>query len=159
MVKRHKPKIDKPIRKLKRSTLLIGLAVGLAFSIIMGVTAGAIGLGSIYPQLNRIAEPLVCPGTTMSYSRRVSEIGTATYYTAEWFCVDERTGARNRAGVEHHLPVCRSVLRSTVLCYTAGRFIFLLELERWAGTERWSTQIKPALKIISLNQEDIHSWQ
>lgn len=92
MAKRHKLNIDN--RKLKTSTLIVGIGVGLAFSILMGVTGGAMGLGSIYPHLNLIAEPLVCHGTNMSYSRRASEIATATYYTAEWFCVDEKTGAR-----------------------------------------------------------------
>jgi hypothetical protein len=90
---KNRSQTSKQAGKIKTATLIISLIVGLAFSIAMGVTAGAMGLGSIYPQLNLIAKPLVCPGTEMSYSRRVSEIGTATYYTAEWFCVDQ-TGAR-----------------------------------------------------------------
>lgn len=67
----------------------------LAFSIFLGITAGAMGLGSIYPQLNSIAQPIVCPGRTMSHSQQISEIGTATYYAAKWYCVDDRTGERS----------------------------------------------------------------
>jgi hypothetical protein len=30
----------------------------------------------------------------MSYTQNVSEIGSATYWSATWFCVDERSGAK-----------------------------------------------------------------
>lgn len=94
MSKRNKQNIDAQIGKVRKSTLVIGLGIGLAFSILIGVTAGAMGFGSIYPQLNLIAKPFACPGKQMSYSQQVSEIGTATYYTAKWFCVDERSGVK-----------------------------------------------------------------
>ena len=81
-------------RKLNKSTLAIWLVAGLAFSIVIGVTAGSMGFGSMYPRLNLIAGPFVCPGKQMVYSRQVSEIGTASYYTAAWYCVDERAGKK-----------------------------------------------------------------
>jgi len=65
-----------------------------AFSFLIGITGIAIGFGSIYPQLNHIAQPIACPGRTMTHSQQISEIGTATYYAAKWFCVDESTGER-----------------------------------------------------------------
>jgi hypothetical protein len=60
----------------------------------MGITAGARGLGSFFPQLNIVAKPFVCPDGTMTYAQHVSEVGTATEWSAKWFCVDERSGAR-----------------------------------------------------------------
>jgi hypothetical protein len=94
MGRKHKQPRVEPMQKLKRSTLAIGLVVGLAFSIIMGVTGGAIGLGALYPQLNLITKPFVCPGGQMSYSQQVSVIGTASYHTAKWFCQDATSGEK-----------------------------------------------------------------
>lgn len=88
MSKKPKSPFDRPARILKKSTLATGLAIGFAFSLVMGVTAGAMGLGSLYPRLNLIAQPFVCPGGLMSYSQQVSSIGTANYYTAKWMCTD-----------------------------------------------------------------------
>lgn len=81
-------------KKVKTSSLVIWLMVGLIFSIFMGVIAGARGFGSRYPQLNLIAKPFVCPGQQMSYTQDVSEVGSATYWTANWFCVDEGSGVK-----------------------------------------------------------------
>lgn len=81
-------------RKLKRNTLIIGIVVELIFSTFMGITAGARGLGSLYPQLNLAARPFLCPGGQMSYTQHVSEIGSDTYWSATWFCADEQAGAR-----------------------------------------------------------------
>ena len=77
-------------RKVKTSSLITWLVVGFIFSIIMGVTGGAMGLGSRFPQLNLVVGPFLCPNAQMSYTQNVSEIGTATYWTADWACVDEQ---------------------------------------------------------------------
>jgi hypothetical protein len=82
------------IRKVKTSTLIIGIAVILIFSIFMGVTAGAMGLGSLFPQLNLVAKPFACPNQPMTYTQNVSEIGSDTYWTARWFCEDEQSGVQ-----------------------------------------------------------------
>jgi len=81
-------------RKVKKSSLIIWLMVGFIFSIFMGITAGSRGFGSRFPQLNLVARPLVCPNEQMSYIQHVSEIGSATYWNATWFCVDEQSGAK-----------------------------------------------------------------
>jgi hypothetical protein len=52
------------------------------------------GFGSRFPQLNLIVSPLLCPNQQMSYTQNVTEVGTATYWTATWFCVDEGSGLR-----------------------------------------------------------------
>jgi hypothetical protein len=77
------------VKKVKTTSLIIGLVVGFIFSIFLGITAVSMGLGSIYPGLNLIAKPFVCPGQQMSYTQHVSEIGSDTYWSATWFCVDE----------------------------------------------------------------------
>src|SRR5688572_27549164 len=91
---KRKPRGSETTRTLRRSTLIIGMIIGLAFSLIMGITAGARGLGSIYPQLNLVTKPFVCAGGEMTYSRSVSDIGSATYYSARWFCVNRESNER-----------------------------------------------------------------
>lgn len=81
-------------KKVKTSSLILWLMVGLIFSMIMGVIGGARGYGSRYPQLNLIAKPFVCPGQQMAYTQNVSQIGSATYWSAVWFCVDENSGVK-----------------------------------------------------------------
>ena len=94
MSKQSGSRNDAP-KTVKRSTLIVGLLIIFAFSIFLGITAGAMGLGSIYPQLNSVAQPLACPGRKMSHAQQISEIGTATYYAAKWYCVDERSGEKS----------------------------------------------------------------
>lgn len=82
------------IRRLKISTLALGIIAELIFSIFLGVTAGARGLGSLYPPLNLVAKPLLCPNRPMSYTQTISEIGSATYWSATWFCGTEQSGPK-----------------------------------------------------------------
>ncbi|MBL8089633.1 MAG: hypothetical protein JNJ43_04865 [Anaerolineales bacterium] len=74
------------IKKVKTSSLVIGLIIGFVFSIFIGITGISRGLGSIYPNLNLIAKPLVCPNQEMTYAQNISEIGSDTYWSATWFC-------------------------------------------------------------------------
>jgi len=120
-----------PQRKLKRSTLAIGLIVGLAFSILIGITAGARGLGSIYPQLNLIAKPLVCSSGDMTYSRSVSDAGTATYYSATWSC--DQNGEKKQLD-------SMSVFVIAGIVYGLVFFVALLLVTHFY----WSSSIGPA---------------
>ena len=81
-------------KKVKTSSLITWLIVGFSFSIVIGIIAGSRGFGSMFPQLNLIASPFVCPNGQMSYTQNVSEVGSATYWSANWFCVDEQSGAK-----------------------------------------------------------------
>lgn len=81
-------------KKVKTSSFVLWLMVGFIFSIFLGITAGARGFGSRYPKLNLIAKPFVCSGQQMSYTQDVSQIGSATYWSADWFCVDENSGVK-----------------------------------------------------------------
>jgi hypothetical protein len=88
------------IRKVKTSTLIIGIIVELICSLFLGITAGATGFGSLYPQLNLVARPFLCPNSHMSYDQHVSQIGSDTYWSATWFCVDDQSGEKTELDTE-----------------------------------------------------------
>ena len=74
-------------KKVKTSSLIIGLIVELLIAIFMGFTTGP-SLGSHYPQLNLVAKPFVCPNGQMSYTINrfngmTKPIGTPTCYCEE----------------------------------------------------------------------------
>jgi hypothetical protein len=118
---------------LERSTFAALLFVVLAFSMFLGFTAGAMGLGSIYPQINAIAQPVACPGRSMSHSQQVSEIGTAKYYAAKWYCVDEKTGERSEVSGN-------TVALITGPVYGIVTFVILLALVYLY----WNSKVGPA---------------
>ena len=86
MNRRHTPG---QIRTVKKTTLIISLAVMLAFSFLVGVVGVARGLGSVHPQLNLVARPFVCGGDRLTYEQESSQVGGATYWTATWYCAYE----------------------------------------------------------------------
>lgn len=86
--------------KINRSTIFSVLGV----CIFMGITGISIGLGAIYPPLNRIAKPLVCPNGEMiveTQTYRPTPVETVT--TVTWYCVDSRTGDKAELGI---FPMC-----------------------------------------------------
>ena len=71
---------------------LIGAFV---WSIFMGVTAVAIGVGALYPPLNKIAAPFVCPNGQMDFGEFTSNPLPGTTYTQiTWYCEDNQTGEK-----------------------------------------------------------------
>ena len=121
------------IKKVKTSMLILGLTVGLIFSIFIGVTGGSMGLGSLFPQLNLVAKPFVCPNQQMSYTQHVSEIGTDTYSTATWFCVDEQSGVKTELDSD-------TVFRYAGPFYGLVLFVILLIMTYFY----WNSSIGPA---------------
>ena len=87
-------------KKVKTSHLIIGISVELIFSIFLGYTAGAVGFGSLYPQLNLVTKPFLCQDNQMSYEQNVTEIGPDTYWSARWFCVDSESNAKTEVESE-----------------------------------------------------------
>lgn len=82
--------------KLNTSTLIWAFI----WCIFMGITAGSIGLGAVFPAANLIAKPFVCPGGQMqlvTQDYHPSPIETVT--TLTWYCVDEGTGAQKELGI------------------------------------------------------------
>ena len=77
---------------MKLSAGTIGyLVMGFVWCLFMGVTAVSIGLGALYPPLNLIAKPFVCPNGQMTYQESTSNPLPGTTYTLiGWYCVDSR---------------------------------------------------------------------
>lgn len=83
-----------PTSKIKTGTL-IWLIVGFLWSIFMGVTAVSMGFGSLFPSLNYIAKPFVCPTGQMVLEENVSTPLPGTTYTIlHWYCVDAQSGSK-----------------------------------------------------------------
>ncbi len=76
--------------KLSAGTIGVHIAV-FAGSIFMGITFVSIGLGAVYPPLNMIAKPFVCPNGQMTFNESTSNPLPGTTYTQiGWYCVDAR---------------------------------------------------------------------
>ena len=120
-------------RKVKTSSLIIGILVILIFSILMGITGISIGFGSTYPQINLIFELFFCPNGEMSYTQYVTEIGPATYYTASWSCTDEQSGDTEELDSD-------AIFRYTGIVYGLALFAVLLVIVYLY----WNSSIGPA---------------
>ena len=72
----------------------------LVCCLFVGVIIISVGLGSVFPAIDRVARPFVCPNGEMKYVQRVYRpTPVETITTTSWFCVDERTGAETELGV------------------------------------------------------------
>jgi hypothetical protein len=80
-------------RKVKTSSLIIGIAVELLFAIFMGLTTGP-GIGSHYPQLNLVAKPFICPNGQMSHTNQLLERYDETWWDATWYCEEKGSNAK-----------------------------------------------------------------
>ncbi len=77
--------------KLKKSSLVLILI----WSLFMGVTAISIGIGALFPSLNYISAPFVCPGGTMSVDQQTyNPYPGSTVTTATWYCTNGATGEK-----------------------------------------------------------------
>ena len=75
---------------------IIWLLVFIWF-IFMGVTAVSYGLGALYPPLNTVAQPFVCPNGRMSVEEFTSNpIPGTTITQIYWFCLDRQSGAKTK---------------------------------------------------------------
>ncbi len=82
--------------KLKTGTLLIMFL----WSWFMGVTAISIGFGALFPSMNRIAKPFVCPNGTLDLDKQVyNPYPGNTITTITWYCVDKTTETKTESGI------------------------------------------------------------
>jgi hypothetical protein len=73
---------------------LIWLLIFVWF-IFMGVTAVSYGFGALYPPLNKVAQPFVCPNGQMTVEGYTSHPQPGTTITQiYWYCVDRQSGAK-----------------------------------------------------------------
>jgi hypothetical protein len=67
--------------------------------IFMGVTAVSYGFGALYPPLNKVAQPFVCPNGQMTVEGYTSHPMPGTTITQiYWYCVDRQSGAKTDIG-------------------------------------------------------------
>jgi hypothetical protein len=96
----------------------IGWGIGaFVWCIFMGVTAISIGFGALYPPMNRIAQPFVCPNGQMNYEQLVSNpLPGTTYVQAAWTCVDRVTDKKTDLDIFPPIDLFRDLLRAVALC-------------------------------------------
>ncbi len=82
--------------KLKTSNLILMFL----WSWFMGITAISIGFGALFPSMNRIAKPFVCPNGKMDLSKEVyNPYPGSTITTITWYCTDEASGNKTELGI------------------------------------------------------------
>jgi len=114
--------------KIKANTI-IWLIVGFLWSIFMGVTAVSIGLGALFPSLNYIAKPFVCPTGQMVLEENVSNPLPGTTYTIlHWYCIDAQSGAKTELN-----PFTMNLYAGPIY----GVLIFVIGLGIWYFYSRW----------------------
>jgi hypothetical protein len=106
------------------------------WSIFMGITAISIGFGAMFPSMNRIARPFICPRgemelTTQDYQVSPTESGTIL----NWYCVDQETGERTELGI---FPM--SLYAGVIY----GLLLFAAIVVGWSLYQRWNAAPKSA---------------
>ena len=100
----------------------------------MGITAGSIGLGAVFPSLNLIAKPFICPDGEMQLvtkEYRPSPIQTVT--TLTWYCVDPAYESKTELGI---FPMVLYAGTIYGLAFFLVVFIGMLILARRRGSGR-----------------------
>jgi hypothetical protein len=81
--------------KLKGSSLILLLV----WCLFMGITAISIGFGAVFPSMNRIAKPFICPAGKMELeTQRYNPSPGTSITTLTWYCVDA-SGERKELGI------------------------------------------------------------
>lgn len=66
------------------------IIVMLIFCVFMGVTAISLGVGAVFPSINMISRPLVCPNGSLEPERQVFRpYPGKTVTTVTWYCTDQ----------------------------------------------------------------------
>jgi hypothetical protein len=78
----------------------IGLFLTFIWCWFMGVTAISIGFGALFPSMNRIAKPFVCPSGRMELETQTYRpYPGSTITTLTWYCVDQASGEKRELGI------------------------------------------------------------
>lgn len=114
--------------KLSTSTITRLILVFL-WSIFMGVTAISIGIGSLFPSMNLIAGPFVCPQGQLVLEENVSNpLPETTYTILHWYCVDKQSGAKTELN-----PLTLSLYAGPVY----GVLLFVVIVAFWYLFSKW----------------------
>ena len=69
-------------------------------SLFLGITGISIGLGTVYPSVNRITRPFLCPrGEMIVETQTYRPVPGETITTLTWYCADRETGARTELSI------------------------------------------------------------
>ncbi|GJQ51336.1 MAG: hypothetical protein HKUEN02_01830 [Anaerolineaceae bacterium] len=104
----------------------MGISLLFIWCLFMGVTAISIGFGAVFPSMNLIAKPFICPRGEMQLETQdyyPSPVETVT--TLTWYCVDHTTGEKVELGL---FPMS---------LYAGLIYGFLLFLVIYAGWKVW----------------------
>jgi hypothetical protein len=103
------------------------------WSIFMGITAISIGFGALFPSMNRITKPLVCPRGEMELETQVYRpYPGSTITTLTWYCVDQE-------GVKTELGLFPMSLYAGVFY---GLLLFATIVIGWALLQKWAAMPK-----------------
>jgi uncharacterized membrane protein len=108
--------------KLNRSALVLTFL----WCWFMGITAISIGFGAVFPSMNRIARPFVCPRGSM-------DLETQTYHpypgstitTLTWYCVDNASDERKELGI-FPMSLYAGTIYGLILFIVVFLFMFIL---------------------------------
>ena len=121
--------------KIKTSTVL-WLIVILIWSLFMGVTAISMGFGSLFPSMNRIAGPFVCPRGHMEVNTQNYQVSpTESGSILTWYCVDEQSGAKTELN-----PFIINFYAGLIY----GLLLFVAVLIIWYFYSKWEASPKSA---------------
>lgn len=119
----------------------------LIFSLFMGITGISIGFGAVFPSLNRVAGPFVCPqGEMQLETQTYNPYPGSTITTLTWYCADPTAGTRAELGI-FPMSLYAGVIYGFGLfaAIMLGKYIFQLweaapkspwmeKLAKWVGT-------------------------
>lgn len=100
---------------------LTEFATVLFWSIFIGVVGISIGLGALYPPLNTIAKPFVCPSGQMTFEQQTTQATpNKTFFSTNWSCTtNDATTPIN--------PFPYAGIIYGLLCFPVGLFFKKLE--------------------------------
>ena len=123
---------------------IIWLLVFIWF-IFMGVTAVSYGLGALYPPLNTVAQPFVCPNGRMSVEEFTSNpIPGTTITQIYWYCLDRQSGAKSKI-VDGPIHLYAGAIYGLLLFAAALGLWYLYNLRK-----AWSQNIVKAVLVVGL---------
>lgn len=94
------------------------LATVLFWSLFIGVVGISIGLGALYPPINYVAKPFVCPNGQMTFEKQVDQATpNKTFFSADWYCTK---GESARQPIS---PFAYAGVIYGLLCFPVGLFL------------------------------------
>jgi hypothetical protein len=122
--------------KNNKATMLELITI-LCWSIFIGWVGISIGLGALYPPLNFVAKPFVCPNGQMTYQKQTTQATpNQTFFSAAWTCTQADTSSR---------PVNPSPFAGVIyglICFPVGLF-FKRREDAKQTAERKASEFRP----------------